>query len=306
MNQQPHDIHIIDRRSGLRIRETVLGGAMIRLAYRSPLSPLARLLLFRNGFVTRLLGWYADSALSRRRIEPAIRQLGIEMSDFIVPPGGYRSFNEFFIRPLRQGARPFDPAPGAAVSPADCRLLVYEKLRHDTCFLVKGAPFTVQALLGTAPSGEKWAERFHGGVLMIARLCPADYHRFHFPCEGRVAESWKISGRYESVNPLPLACGAEPFARNRREVTILESPQFGAVAYVEVGAFGVGRIRQSYVGPQVAKMEEKGWFEFGGSTVVLVFEPGRLTPSDDLAANSRGGDETLVRAGETIGRAPSA
>jgi phosphatidylserine decarboxylase len=300
---KPRAIEVIDRRSGLRVQETVLGGTLVRLSYCSPFSPLARLLLFRNGLVSRLLGWYADSALSRRRIAPTIRQLGIDMADFVVPPGGFRSFNDFFIRALKPGARPFDPAPDTIASPADCRLLVHEKLRHDTCFPVKGVPFTVNALLGQAPSGTEWAARFQGGTLMVARLCPADYHRFHFPCSGRVAESWPIRGRYESVNPLPLACGAEPFARNKREVTILKSDAAGTVAIVEVGAFGVGRIRQTYAGPQAAKMDEKGWFEFGGSTVVLVFEPDRFTPADDLAANSRNGDETLVRAGDTIGRA---
>lgn len=296
-------IQVVDRRSGRRFEETVLGGGMIRLAYRSPVSPLARLLLFRNGLVSRLLGWYADSALSRRRIAPTIRQLGIDMSDFVVPPGGYRSFNEFFIRALKPGARPFDAAPDTIASPADCRLLAYEKLRRETCFPVKGVPFTVEALLGRAPSGTDWASRFHGGVLFVARLCPADYHRFHFPCAGRVAERWPVRGRYESVNPFPLACGAEPFSRNKREVAILETDAAGTVAYVEVGAFGVGRIRQTHAGPAFAKMDEKGLFEFGGSTVVLVFEPGRFTPAADIAANSRNGDETLVRAGDTIGRA---
>ena len=303
MSKPSHCIFVIDRRTGHRVEETVLGGGLVKLAYCSPFSPLARLLLFSNGMVSRLLGWYADSALSRRRIAPTIRQLGIDLSDFIVPPGGYRSFNEFFMRPLRPGARPFDPAPDAVVSPADSRLLVYEKLRHDTCFPVKGVPFTVGALLGRAPTGKDWAEKFQGGVLMIARLCPADYHRFHFPCAGGIVESWPIRGRYESVNPLPLAYGAEPFARNKREVTIIVSEELGTVACVEVGAFGVGRICQTYAGGQAAKMDEKGCFEFGGSTVVLVFEPGRLIPSADLAANSRDGFETLVRAGETIGRA---
>ena len=303
MSKPSPQIFVIDRRTGHRFAETVLGGGLVQLAYCSPFSALARLLLFRNSWVSRLLGWYADSAFSRRRIAPTIRQLGIEMSDFIVPPGGYRSFNEFFMRPLRPGARPYDHAVDAVVSPADSRLLVYEKLRHDTCFPVKGRPFTVGTLLGKAPTGKDWAEKFQGGVLMIARLCPADYHRFHFPCAGGIVDSWPIRGRYESVNPLPLACGAEPFAQNKRVVTIIESEELGTVAYVEVGAFGVGRIRQTYNGPQAAKMDEKGCFEFGGSTVVLVFEPGRLIPAEDLATNSREGFETLVRVGETIGHA---
>ena len=303
MSEQPHRIFVIDRKTGQHVEENVLGGALVRLAYCSPFSPLARLLLFRNGLFSRMLGWYADSAFSRRRIAPTIKQLGIEMSDFVVPPEGYRSFNEFFMRPLRPGARLFDPAPDAVVSPADSRLLVYETLRNSTCFPVKGVPFTVGALLGRAPSGTDWAAKFDGGVLMIARLCPADYHRFHFPCGGRVVETWPIRGHYESVNPLPLAHGAEPFAKNKREVTIIESEQLGTVAYIEVGAFGVGRIIQTYAEPLVAKMDEKGCFEFGGSTVVLVFQPGRITPSADLAANSREGTETLIRVGETIGHA---
>lgn len=296
-------VTLIDRKTGAPVRETVLGDRWLRLACQSAVAPILRPLLFRSALPTRLLGWFANSPWSRRKIAPTIRELGIKMEDFVVPEGGYRSFNEFFFRRLRPGARPFDPSPDTVSSPADSRLLVYPRVQADTCFPVKGVPFRISELLGPTPEARAAAAQLHDGVLMVFRLCPADYHRFHFPVGGRAAATWVVPGGYESVNPLPLALGARPFARNWRQVTLLENPRIpGRAAFVEVGAFGVGAVFQTHAAPEFAKMDEKGYFAFGGSTVVLVFPRDAILPDDDLVCNSRDGFETLVRAGETIGR----
>lgn len=296
-------ILVIDRRTGVPFAEKVLGGCLVRWAYGSPAWRPLHPLLFGRAWLSRLLGWYANRSFSRWRVPPVVRDLEIDLTDFVVPPGGYRSFNAFFIRSLLPGARTCAPAPDAVVAPADCRLFVYPALARDSCVPVKGIPFTVAELLG--PRGASAADAagaFSGGVLMVARLCPADYHRFHFPCDGEIVTRWHVAGRYDSVNPFPLAQGIRAFAQNRREVTLLRNPRLGLVAYVEVGAFGVGSICQTHSGAAFRRMDEKGFFAFGGSTVVLVFEAGRLQPDADLVAHSASGLETRVQVGERVGR----
>ncbi len=149
---------------------------------------------------------------------------------------------------------------------------------------VKGVHFSVAELLG--PAGGEWAPGFH---------------RFHFPLAGRRLADWPVAGGYDSVHPVALAMGVPVFRDNVRQVAMLETPA-GRVAFVEVGAFGVARIVQTHGAAEFLKMDEKGYFAFGGSTVVLLFEPGRLELAPDLVRNSAEGWETRVLAGETIAR----
>jgi len=150
--------------------------------------------------------------------------------------------------------------------------------------------------------GKEAAAPFQGGALLVSRLCPTDYHRFHFPLAGIPGEARKIKGPLDSVSPVALAAGARSLAENKRAVTILQTEKFGRVALVEVGAACVGRIVQGFVpGRPVAKGDPKGLFLFGGSTVITVFEPGRLVFAEDLAANSAKGIETYARMGDRLG-----
>ena len=231
-----NDIIYYERSSGTMQREEVLGDRMLRLAYLSPLRSILRVPLFHASLFSRLAGVYADTKLSCRRIEPTIRQLNINMDDFVVPEGGYKSFNEFFSRKLRMGARQFDPAPDALCSPADCRIKVWPVLPDGICFPIKGRTFSMAELLGD--ENRKLAERFIGGSLCICRLCPADYHRYHFPAAGRIVSHWKLKGNYHSVNPMALAQNIAVFNQNAREVTILKLKNEDVdCAFVEVGAF---------------------------------------------------------------------
>lgn len=298
MSQEPQIYYHVRGQSQPQ-REIVYGGRLIQWAYgHERVPPLARL-LFQTRWPSKLLGYYFDSPLSRWQVPRAIARLHIDEKEFLEPAASFRSFNAFFTRRLKPEARPTAADGRLLASPADGRLLAYPRLEAGSAVPVKGARFHVDELLG------RRADQFHGGALCVIRLCPADYHRFHFPCAGSVQRYWTIPGSYHSVNPLALARGLNVFARNYRACTLLHSPEYGEYAYLEVGAFGVAGIVQTHAGGQVQRLAEKGFFKFGASTVILVFQPGRVVFSPDLVAHSAAGQETLVRMGETIGQPAS-
>ena len=288
---------VVDRESGTVFDEVILGEKWIRWAYQDASSSLIERLLFRSSVMSRLFGLWYDSPLSRGKITSVINELSIDMTEAVRPTEQYRSFNDFFARHLRPEARPFDADPAAIISPADGRVLVFPELAEDVFVPVKGHPMSIRTMLPGLH------ERFLGGALAIVRLCPADYHRYHFPTAGQITETRDIPGALHSVNPIALGAGPDVFGENKRSWTLIETDMIGTYAFVEVGAFGVGSIVNTRTSGAVEKMDEKGYFKFGGSTVVVVFEPGRVQFSDDLVANSAKGRETLVKVGQPLATA---
>ena len=284
------------RREDKVVQEKILGDRLLRLAYSCPVRWLLGWPLFYASFCSRVMGWFADRPSSAKRIEKTVRDLDIDMDDYEIPTEGYRTFNEFFIRKLKPGRRPF--AEEGFCSPADCRMTVFPQLTAERCIPVKGAEFTVAELLGK--EGADVAGRFANGSLCVARLCPADYHRFHFPADGRLLRHWRIKGRYHTVSPIALTKGLNIFPHNVREVSLLDLGKWGLCAYIEVGAFGVASITQTFSGTEFRKGEEKGYFSFGGSTVILVFEPQKIVFAQDLRENSTAGREVILRAGDRL------
>lgn len=252
-------------------------------------------LLFRRRIFSHLMGLYCDSARSRRQIRSFIDKLKIDTEEVLQPLDSFVSFNDFFTRRLKPSSRPYDDAPRAVISPADGRVLVYPRIEQDTVVPVKGRSFTLSALLEMA------AGDFLNGSLAVIRLCPADHHRFHFPCDGEILTSRLINGFYHSVNPIALASRISVFTENKRALTLMRNPLLGKVAMVEIGAFGVGSIVQTFTGSHAVKFQEKGYFKYGGSTIVLVFRPHTLTFSADLIENTAEGYETFLKVGERIG-----
>jgi phosphatidylserine decarboxylase len=290
-------IRYIDRSTGELRTEVVLGEGFVRFVYdRTAGRALRRGLLIRPSF-SKVYGAYQSSRRSARDIERVVRQLSIDMSDYVVPEGGYRSFNDFFTRRLKPGARPLDTAPGRVVSPADGRLFAYTDIEGDSAIPAKGHRLSLRSLLGS----DDEARRFQDGVLLVVRLCPSDYHRFHFPCGGMAGTPKTLGGPLESVNPWALAKGRPILDTNQRDLTLIESPQIGRVAYLEIGAMCVGSIVHTFLPGPITPGQEKGLFQFGGSTVILVFEKGRVKIDADLVENTRRGVETFVRMGEGIG-----
>lgn len=292
------DVFVWDRATGELVKEIVLGDSMLRLAYLGPLRGACRWLFFRHTLVSKLLGWYCNTGWSRRKIEGTIDSLGIDRDEFRDPVETFRTFNEFFYRHLREDVRPSDPAPDVLCSPADCRLTIFPRINGDTCVPVKGAQFAIPELLGMTAED---AGRFTDGIVLVFRLCPADYHRYHYPAAGRELRRIDIPGGLDSVNPIALGLGIPVFTQNHRLVTLLDLGLLGQAAFAEVGAFGVGGIVQTHEAPAFAKMDEKGYFTFGGSTIVLVLEPERLVLDEDLLDLGQDNHEVRILAGETLG-----
>ncbi|MCC7441119.1 MAG: phosphatidylserine decarboxylase [Bdellovibrionales bacterium] len=293
------DIQYWDRRAGRLATEAVYGEKFMRWIYETaPGRALTATLLTRRPF-SRVYGAVQSSALSRRKIKPFIRDFKIPMDEYVDP--GFRSFNDFFIRRFREGVRPWESAPKRLPAFAEGKYVAYAKTGPAGRYPVKGSRISASALLGERGG---WAERLSGGPLMIARLCPTDYHRYHYPDAGRTLDAYTLHGPLHSVSPIALARREDILFTNERRVAVLESANFGLLACVEVGALCVGRIVQSHDESKPhARGEEKGYFLFGGSTVVLMGEPGRWKPDADLLAQTEAGRETAVRLGEAVASA---
>ncbi|HCN31271.1 MAG TPA: phosphatidylserine decarboxylase [Verrucomicrobiales bacterium] len=283
--------------------EFVYGEAPLRFVYENPAGRLALRALVRRRLFSRWYGARMDSPASRARIAPFIEKFGVDAGEFAGPVESFATFNEFFSRRLKPGARPLAGGDQTLVFPADGRHLVIPDLSLETNFWVKGLRFDLRALL----QDDAAARRYEGGAMLISRLCPVDYHRFHFPCAGIPGASRLINGPLYSVSPIALARRPSILWENKRVVTQLDDTPAGAVLLLEVGATCVGSIVQTCApGVRAAKGDEKGYFRFGGSCFITIFEPGRARFAADLMQHSAAGREVYARMGDAAAEALTA
>ncbi|RZB97500.1 phosphatidylserine decarboxylase proenzyme 2 isoform X2 [Glycine max] len=225
----------------------------------------------------------------------------INLAEVKYPLEHFKTFNEFFIRELKPGSRPIASAErdDVAVCAADCRLTAFKSVDDSTRFWIKGRKFSVQGLLGK----EMCSSAFVDGPMVIFRLAPQDYHRFHFPVSGIIEQSVDIPGCLYTVNPIAVNSKyCNVFTENKRVVSIVSTVDFGKVAFVAIGATMVGSITfTKKKGDYVKKGDEFGYFSFGGSTVICVFEENSIAIDEDLLANSARSLETLVSVGMRLG-----
>ena len=280
--------------------EQVYGEGWLRWAYENPAGRLAVWLFARRAWFSQWYGWKMNQRVSALRIIPFIAKYNVDVDEFTKSAFDYKTFNDFFYRALKPEVRPIAAGEQVAVFPADGRHLAFPNVDTAEGFYVKGAKFTLAELLGDTALAEKFA----GGAMLISRLCPVDYHRFHFPVGGTPGEPRLINGWLYSVSPVALRRNLRYLVENKREVTLIESPQFGTVAMIEVGATNVGAIRQTHVpGRPAAKGAEKGLFAFGGSCVITLFQAGRIRFDADIVAQSAQCLETYARMGDRLGEA---
>ena len=244
--------------------------------------------------VSRIAGAFMDSRPSKLLIKPFIKRSGIDTSQYIMC--GFRSYNDFFTRVVKPEKRPVDLAPEHLISPCDSKLTVH-KISRNSIFRIKGSRYRVSDLL----KNDFLANRYSGGYCLIFRLEVDDYHRYCYIDSGIKTDNTFISGELHTVNPIALA-RYNIYKRNSREYTVLHTDNFGDVVQVEVGAMMVGRIVNHHGEGAFSRGQEKGKFEFGGSTIVMLFGKDSIVPDTDILRNSAEGIETVVKYGEKIGR----
>lgn len=292
--ESTESVQICDREGNPVADSCASQGKLLGLLYGTA-PGRAALRLLTKPVVSKAAGYALEHPLSTIAIPPFVLKKHIRMSDFAEMH--YRSFNAFFTRPIKPSARPVDRAPEVLISPCDAKLTVVP-VDEQTHFTIKGADYSLAALVGC----KKLAARYRGGYVLIFRLTPDDYHRYCYPDDCAVGKTRCISGELHTVNPVAAAHDVKVYHRNTRTVTMLDTAHFGKLLQIEVGAMFVGKIVNHPHGSKVARGIEKGYFEFGGSTVVLVIPPDTVEIDAQIMENSRSGAETVVKYGTGIGR----
>ena len=265
----------------------------LKYCYCTRLGKPARSIMTKP-FITALMGAYMDTRLSTKRIEGFVRRNGIDMSEYV--ECGYRCFNDFFTRSIKPGARPVSFDPDVLISPCDGYMSAY-RISSDSVFSIKDSYYNVEDLVG----GSEIAQEYLSGTCLVLRLGVENYHRYCYIDDGFKSRNYHIPGRYHPVQPIVVR--KHPvFIQNTREYTVLYTKNFGIVTQIEVGACLVGRICNHHEAGVIRRGKEKGYFCFGGSTIVLLFKEGAVDIPQEVFDSTSEGKEAIVKYGETIGR----
>lgn len=265
----------------------------LKYCYCTRLGKPARSIMTKP-FITALMGAYMDTRLSTKRIEGFVRRNGIDMSEYV--ECGYRCFNDFFTRSIKPEARPVSFDPDVLISPCDGYMSAY-RISSDSVFSIKDSYYNVEDLVG----GSEIAQEYLSGTCLVLRLGVENYHRYCYIDDGFKSRNYHIPGRYHPVQPIVVR--KHPvFIQNTREYTVLYTKNFGIVTQIEVGACLVGRICNHHEAGVIRRGEEKGYFCFGGSTIVLLFKEGAVNIPQEVFDATSEGKEAIVKYGETIGR----
>lgn len=243
---------------------------------------------------------------SHAQIQAFIDFYHIEMNNFEPSsPEGYRTFEDFFVRMFAANARPIFAAedPTRATVVADSRLVVYPTLEKTRALWIKGSHFTIQNLIQDYERSVPW----QNGSIASFRLSPQDYHRYHSPVKGRVKWYKHIPGDYLQVDPVALHSSVNILTENARSCVCIESRAFGDVLFVAIGATDVGTVEIheeiKEEGHIVQKGDELGLFQFGGSSIIVAFEQGRIDFDEDLDRFSNQEVMVDVEVGMSLGKA---
>ena len=244
--------------------------------------------------VSKAGGWFLDRKISTVAIKPFVKTNGISLEDY--EKNRFDSYNDFFTRRVKAERRPVDMDSSHLIAPCDSKLTVYQ-ITEDAEFTIKNTLYSMESLTRS----KKLAEKYRGGYLLLFRLTVDDYHRYCYVDRGKKSGNHIINGVFHTVNP--IANDHYPiYKENTRCISFLKSANFGTLMMIEVGALMVGKIVNYHEEQMVERGEEKGRFEFGGSTIILCLKKDKAVIDDDILENSRLGIETKVRYGEKIGK----
>lgn len=244
--------------------------------------------------ISKLGGKVLDSRCSAYFVPSFVEKNSIDMEPY--EEEVYESYNQFFTRKIKEGERVFSKEAQQLCAPCDSKLSVYPITAEGT-FAIKNTIYTMESLVRS----QKLAEKYYGGTLCVFRLTVDDYHHYCYVDDGTKTKNYHIPGVFHTVNP--MANDQYPiYTENTREFSILRSKNFGRVLMMEVGALMVGKIVNHHEELSVTRGMEKGFFEFGGSTVVLAFQKDAVSLDEVFWENTSEGYETIVKMGEVIGK----
>jgi len=296
---QAEPIQFFNRYTDRIETEQVYGESWLHWAYGNPLGKLTLHLAIKRAWFSRWYGWRMNRPGSRHKIAPFAQKYGVRENELKKPLDAFDSFNEFFSRKLKSESRPVSANVEEIIFPADGRHFGIQNLSSTRELFVKGQAIDLTKLLGDAD----FARHFMSGTLILSRLCPTDYHRFHFPVDAVAGPTRLLNGSLRSVNPIALRQNLSILFENKRMVTCLETEHLGTVVMIEIGATCVGSITQTFrPGQAVAKGNEKGYFQFGGSSIITLFEKDRVRLADDLVEHSSNRRELYAHMGDRMGR----
>jgi phosphatidylserine decarboxylase len=293
----PVPVYIYDRRAKKIVEENAIKVGGLIFLYKTLTGKLLTNLLLKRRFISKSYGRVMDGKRSIKQIPKFIEHYNLDVNEIKRPLSSFKSFNDFFIRELKPEARPIDMAPEHLISAADARLMIWD-LNKAEQLPVKGYWYKLNDLVKDKALEQEYAD----GWCYMYRLAPQDFHRYGYIDNGTQEQVRKIKGILHSVNRIALAETKSVMAKNYRELTVLHTENFGKVIHIEVGALFVGKIVQRHNGAYAFKRgEEKGWFEFGGSTVIQLFKKDAVKPDADILEQSIKSIETLVKIGEKVG-----
>ncbi len=289
------EIKYINRSTNEVETERPPGEGLLKFLYQNSFGKGIILPFVKRKFVTEWYGRWMDRPASKKRIASFVDSLNIDMSESRRSIHEFKSFNDFFYRKLKPGARTIQQG---LVSPGDGKLLAFKKASDANSFYIKGKEFTLRKFL----KDDGTANKYRDSSMVILRLAPNDYHRYHFPYDGIPSRSEHIDGAYYSVSPISVSeMFTEVFCENKREICRLKTLEKGEMLLIPVGATMVGSIHSTYKPDEpVKKGNEMGYFAFGGSTIVLLFDPDSFKLDKDLLENTKNQIETAVKMGEKI------
>lgn len=244
-------------------------------------------------FVSKIVGCFMNSYFSTGMINSFVKNNNIKLSDY--EKCRYKSYNEFFTRKIKAGRRPINMDPNVFISPCDSKLTIYP-IEENNVFFIKDSVYRLKDLV----NGDPIYKEYEGGYCMIFRLTVDDYHRYCYVDNGTKGKNKFVNGELHTVNPIALG-SYNIYKRNCREYTIMHTENFGDVVEIDVGAMMIGRIKNHHEEHTFKRGEEKGLFEFGGSTTVLLVKKDQIIVDKDLLENTQNNIETIVKMGEQIG-----
>lgn len=270
---------IYDRNKKTYISEKEENEQLLKFLYNTAIGNFILKTVLVKPFFSKIAALYYKSGLSRGKI-----------AGFGGNKNAYKSFNDFFTR---RAEVIFDNRADSLIAPAQSKLLVY-RISDDRTVKIKGTDYKVWELI----KNKRLAREFEGGYCLVFRLSTADYHRYIFMDNCELIRSYKIKGVLHTVRHISFK--HKVFKRNSREVTILHADRLGKSVTIEIGALTIGKI-VNHNKVRALKGEEKGFFEYGGSTIAVLLKNGKTVIDEDILRNSQRGIETKVGIGEKIG-----